>query len=204
MHGHTAAVRDSADSAASNDFGMASHSLMMHYAPAKGKCLLHQTTGYLSVMDQIEVGKRLRGAREAAGYDSAAGAAQAMGIPIATYIQHENGTRGFKAATAERYAKRFKTTPEWILYGKGEQSLPEPSEDDLEAMLREALQEVATFEMKIADLPRIVAPILREQLAQYRDHGGVADLWAEKLARDTAARSRAPTRPDEQEESRTA
>lgn len=41
-----------------------------------------------------------------------------MGIPVPTYIQHENGARGFPATRAERYAKFFRVTPEYLLYGK--------------------------------------------------------------------------------------
>lgn len=41
-----------------------------------------------------------------------------MGVSVATYIQHENGTRGFPADRAQRYARFFRTTPEWLLYGR--------------------------------------------------------------------------------------
>jgi SOS-response transcriptional repressor LexA len=61
---------------------------------------------------------RLKQARIKSGYDSAKGAAEAMGVPVATYIQHENGSRGFPAKRAERYARFFRVTPEWLLYGK--------------------------------------------------------------------------------------
>lgn len=95
---------------------MISHSRIMHYAPAKGKCLLHQSTIYRDPMKTP--GERLKAAREKAGFDSAKSAAEAIGIAIATYIQHENGSRGIPASRAERYAKFFRTTPEWILYGR--------------------------------------------------------------------------------------
>lgn len=62
---------------------------------------------------------RLRSAREKSGYSSAKAAAEAMGVPVATYIQHENGARGIPAARAERYARFFRVAPEWLLYGKG-------------------------------------------------------------------------------------
>lgn len=61
---------------------------------------------------------RLKSARERAGYQTAKAAAEAMGVPTATYIQHENGVRGLPAPRAERYAKFFRVAPEWILYGK--------------------------------------------------------------------------------------
>lgn len=89
----------------------------MHFASAHVKCLLHQGSAYLA--DAMgEPHQRLREARERAHYDSAKSAAEAMGVSVATYIQHENGTRGIPASRAERYAKFFRTTPEWLLYGK--------------------------------------------------------------------------------------
>ena len=60
---------------------------------------------------------RLKDARERAGYASAKEAAEAMGVKVPTYIQHENGTRGFPAAKAEKYGKFFRVAPEWLLYG---------------------------------------------------------------------------------------
>lgn len=61
--------------------------------------------------------ERLRIARERAGYSSAKEAAEAMGISVATYIQNENGTRGYPSGKAERYGKFFRVKPEWLLYG---------------------------------------------------------------------------------------
>lgn len=61
--------------------------------------------------------ERLKESRERAGYASAKLAAEAMGISVATYIQHENGTRGYPAVKAQRYARFFRVTPEWLLYG---------------------------------------------------------------------------------------
>ncbi len=62
--------------------------------------------------------KRLKDIREKRGYSSAKGAAEAMGVSVATYIQHESGVRGYPSPKAERYAKFFRTTPEWLLYGR--------------------------------------------------------------------------------------
>lgn len=61
--------------------------------------------------------ERLREARQRAGYQHAKTAAEAMGVPPATYIQHENGVRRFPSDRAKRYAKFFRVTPEWLLYG---------------------------------------------------------------------------------------
>lgn len=65
-----------------------------------------------------DASSRLKQAREKGSYHSAKAAAEAMGVPVATYIQHENGTRGFPAKVAERYARFFRVKPEWLLYGK--------------------------------------------------------------------------------------
>jgi transcriptional regulator with XRE-family HTH domain len=55
--------------------------------------------------------ERLRSARRAAGYRSAAAAARAMGMAVATYTQHENGKRGLSAQAQDRYLAFFGITP---------------------------------------------------------------------------------------------
>lgn len=49
----------------------------------------------------------LRAARIARGFSSAAEAARYFGWSEVTYTSHENGTRGIRRDTAERYAKAF-------------------------------------------------------------------------------------------------
>jgi DNA-binding XRE family transcriptional regulator len=88
----------------------------MHNASTGARCLLHQGANYLWRM--TDASTRLKQTREKGSYSSAKAAAEAMGVPVATYIQHENGTRGFPAATAARYARFFRVKPEWLLYGK--------------------------------------------------------------------------------------
>lgn len=95
---------------------------MMHNALTKLKCLLHQRVGY-AVDAMNDPATRLKEAREAAGFGSASEAAEAMGMKVPTYVQHENGTRGYPKAKAERYAAFFRTTPEWLLYGRGKPHL---------------------------------------------------------------------------------
>lgn len=63
---------------------------------------------------------RLSQARESAGYASAADAANALGLAYATYAAHENGSRGFTAQSAEKYARKFRVSLEWLLTGRGE------------------------------------------------------------------------------------
>ncbi len=72
---------------------------------------------------------RLRRARMAAGFETAASAAAALGVSQATYGQHENGLRGFPASKAEKYARRFRVTPEWLLYGRGEDPTAKPTSE---------------------------------------------------------------------------
>jgi SOS-response transcriptional repressor LexA len=62
---------------------------------------------------------RLRAAREARNYASAADAARALDIPYGTYSGHENGSRGFKDDEADRYAKFFKVSVGWLIAGEG-------------------------------------------------------------------------------------
>lgn len=69
---------------------------------------------------------RLREARRAAGYETAAAAADAMGAGRAAYTHHENGTRRF-LQEAERYAKFFRVDLDWLLTGRGEMRGKRPS-----------------------------------------------------------------------------
>lgn len=52
-----------------------------------------------------------------------------MGIPPGTYAGHENGHRGFPARRAPEYARRFRTTPEWLLYGRSDERQAAPVRD---------------------------------------------------------------------------
>lgn len=78
---------------------------------------MHSPAPYSVFMD---AGDRLKTAREAAGYETATQAAEAMGVPAPTYLGHENGSRGFPAKRARQYAEFFRTSAEWLLYGKGQ------------------------------------------------------------------------------------
>lgn len=143
---------------------------MMHYALSESKCLLHDDMNYFCIM--TDLASRLKAARERAGYDSAKLAAEAMGVSPSTYIQHENGTRGYPRTKAERYARFFRVTPEWLLYGRGklDDLPPPPSEAVLEEMLRLIVAEIPA-RATIADWPRLGAPILHELLARFQVDG---------------------------------
>ena len=64
-------------------------------------------------------GERLRHARTAAGFSTAAEGAARAGVKYYTYVQHENGVRGIPSDKAAIYARAFAVEPQWILYGRG-------------------------------------------------------------------------------------
>lgn len=63
--------------------------------------------------------QRLQQAREKAGFDGPTDAAKAFGWNVVTYLAHENGTRGLRPAVAERYARAYHVSTDWILFGRG-------------------------------------------------------------------------------------
>lgn len=67
----------------------------------------------------MSVADRLKAARLAAGFESAADAVRRFGWKESTYFGHENGSRGFRTDTASEYARAFKVTQEWLLFGRG-------------------------------------------------------------------------------------
>ena len=68
----------------------------------------------------MEPHEKLRAAR-AKMFDTPKEAASAIGVPYNTYIQHENGNRGF-ANMAARYAKFFHVSVDHLLAEKGASS----------------------------------------------------------------------------------
>lgn len=143
------------------------------------------------------IAERLKAAREKFGFETAADAARALGVKVYTYSQHENGTRGFKRDSAEKYARKFKVPVEWLLYGHGDDQTTEPSAADIEQMIREALDGVVTVQTRLADLPRIVAPVLHEQLERFRADRAGRGLKGERPSPGKAARSPVATKQDE-------
>lgn len=129
-----------------------------------------------------ESSSRLREAREKCGYTSAKAAAEAIGVPVATYIQHENGNRGFPAARAARYARFFKVSPEWLLYGKGSDSITTIVESPKIPVLGKVAAgvwlEQSYMEPDLNDLPQVYYDRLPGQI-------GSADLFAVELSGDS-------------------
>lgn len=164
----------------------------MQYAHWPVKCQMHSGALYLAFMQTPN--ERLRQARKDAGYTEAKAAAKAMGVPYGTYAGHENSNRGYPWKRALQYAKFFRTTPEWLLYGRTPLAT-EPNLDELEAMVHASLSELVTFETRLADLPRIVAPALHEQLARFRADRDTAQNHSAEKSPGKAARSQRPTKP---------
>lgn len=181
-----------------NDGSMCSHKPIVHYALSHSKRLLHYSAEYLCSMDTPN--KRLKHARIEAGFETAVEAAAALGIPVSTYIGHENGRRGFPAKRAPIYGRRFRVSPEWLLYGRGQMKTAElgPTEVELEAMLESAQLEIG-LSVAVSGWSRAVASSLRTQLEQYlADRVSLAPPAA-VTSRDKGAPPREPTNPGVQE-----
>ncbi len=98
----------------------------MHYALLDSKRLLRHESRYR--VGAMTPNERLKIARQNAGYATTVDAAAALGMPQSTYAGHENGLRGFPASRAPSYARKFKVTEEWLLYGKGAATISEEAE----------------------------------------------------------------------------
>lgn len=83
-------------------------------------------------------------ARKAAGYETAADAAKALGMPYPTYAGHENGSSGFRHKTAAIYARKFRVSLEWLLTERGTmtKATSDPDLAELIELLRDADPEI--------------------------------------------------------------
>lgn len=70
--------------------------------------------------DMDDMHSRLKTARVNAGFSTATAAAERLGVPVATYRSHENGSRGYPRDAAAHYARAFRVAPTWLLYGNGD------------------------------------------------------------------------------------
>lgn len=75
---------------------------------------------YGNLADMSDVSERLTKARIRAGYEKAIDAAQALGVRPSTYYSHENGSIGLRASVADKYARKFKVSLDWLLTGRGD------------------------------------------------------------------------------------
>jgi transcriptional regulator with XRE-family HTH domain len=99
----------------------------------------------------MSINSRLREARKLAGFETASDAARALGIPVATYGGHEDGNRGFKARSGERYAQFFRVSFEWLMTGRGEP--------------RRKSRDAVTYDARIAMLPEEDQKLAAEYIA---------------------------------------
>lgn len=67
-----------------------------------------------------DLAARLRIAREAAGFTTAAEAAERFGWNYPTYAGHENGSRGMRLTVVQRYAAAFRVAAVWLLEGSAD------------------------------------------------------------------------------------
>lgn len=65
-----------------------------------------------------DMAARLKSARRHKGFRTATEAAKAMGVPVPTYLGHENGSRGF-LTDIPRYARFFGVRWQWLQRDEG-------------------------------------------------------------------------------------
>lgn len=73
-------------------------------------------------------GRRLKEAREKAGYKTAEEAARAVGIVVPTFRLHEEGKRRIRSDVLRLYARHFGVTPEWLQNGDAGPASPQEPE----------------------------------------------------------------------------
>lgn len=81
-------------------------------------------------MKQTNPSDRLREARKAAGFASAAEAARRIGISPITYTAHENGTRDYDRKTCLSYARKFRVSAAWLMFGDDAATMPKQEIED--------------------------------------------------------------------------
>lgn len=99
----------------------------------------------------MEMHDRLKKAREAI-YKTASDAARSLGVVRHTYIQHENGIRGFRKDAAVFYARKFRVNLDWLLTGRGPM---ESSADPAGAISVPILSWVSAGKMALDDAPDV-------------------------------------------------
>lgn len=77
-------------------------------------------TGMDDLAQRHEMAGRLAKARKHAGYETVADAARSLGVKYPTYASHENGSAGIRHPVAEKYARKYRVSLEWLLSGRGD------------------------------------------------------------------------------------
>jgi hypothetical protein len=91
----------------------------------------YQTT-FTSFSDRLpSMHDRLRRARLLAGFDTSRAAIERFGWKASTYRAHENGQNKFRANDAGNYARAYRVTSSWLLFGEqGPDRLPSVEDSD--------------------------------------------------------------------------
>jgi phage repressor protein C with HTH and peptisase S24 domain len=110
--------------------------------------------------------ERLKELRQKNGYRTAGDAARAYGWNELTYRSHENGTRGIKPAIAERYARAFRTSAEYILFGKSAPRYNAQTESNTFSSLQDAASQSPVYGCPTSGKARIA--IIRDKVISYR------------------------------------
>lgn len=101
--------------------------------------------------ETVEQGKRLKLARERAGYEYAQDGAKVVGEKVNTYRQYENGTRPYWEY-AKAFGEAFHVSPAWLLWGTDVDPIFE---------LAEALAGVEDKQLAVDVMKGALAPLLR-------------------------------------------
>jgi Helix-turn-helix domain len=113
-------------------------------------------------MERKRPNDRLREARLAKGFKTAAAAARAFGWNAVTYTSHENGNRNIRWSEAARYASAFGVTPTLILGGTSSAMCDKPGiplvgEAAVGTWLDESIESMSPFPMRFT--PAIKGPL---------------------------------------------
>lgn len=115
---------------------------------------------------------RLRKAREAAGFPTAADAAARFGWNYPTYAGHENGHRGVRNDALQTYARAFKVQTCWLLDGRGDVAAPQAAPGFHESSVEPLTGQTPQARRALDDLAIAATPASRHQtiLRCTRDH----------------------------------
>ncbi|WP_260080346.1 helix-turn-helix domain-containing protein [Phaeobacter inhibens] len=119
--------------------------------------------------EYMEIADRLRDARLAAGFRSAAEAAASFGWTGSTYAAHENGTRGCKPADIKKYADAFQADPCFITFGTNTKNPVISGLSD--GGLKEVITFVLSHEGAAAANPRDIADLVIDICDYVRQSG---------------------------------
>lgn len=89
---------------------------------------------------------RLRKLRLSFGFETAADACARFGWPVGTYRSHENGHRELSRKAAESYARSYKTTAGFLLFGERNSEANPISGDEAGLILSHNTHKVQPFE----------------------------------------------------------